>query len=475
MPPRRTPSSGRIFHLVIVLGLSLAAAAARGEAQFRNRDNPDPRDAGDPEYPIPYQLPREAEIRGVLERIRDYLRTAAPVGINDQRTGHPITDLAQPVASAVAATGPAGFSPLAYEMGVVHAGLLRAQEVTGDRAFGDFIRAQVEFLARSEGYFAAQEAAFHLGRKNSLVRLLDPRALDDCGSMCAALIRDGRAGLGPEVPGAVSRWSEWIAHGQFRLADGTLARQRPQAQSLWADDLYMAVPALAELGRSTGDDTWWQDAIRDVRQTSARLYNPEKHLYAHGWNANNPDAPQFYWGRASGWAVLAFCELLDVLPPGHPGYAEVLGQLREILRGVAAYQGGAGLWHQLLDRNDTFLETSASAMFVYGYAHAINRGWISPTTYGSIAQAGWCGLVTKVNDRGQVEGGCVATTFAGDAVYYYNRPVSVNALHGYGPMLLAGAEMIALLRNPEFTIEYKLRTYHYVPKAGGPTNYSEHP
>jgi unsaturated rhamnogalacturonyl hydrolase len=32
--------------------------------------------------------------------------------------------------------------------------------------------------------------------------------------------------------------------------------------------------------------------------------------------------------------------------------------------------------------------------------------------------------------------------------------------------LLAGAEMIRLLENPSFEIQYKNRTYHYVPKEG---------
>jgi hypothetical protein len=73
-----------------------------------------------------------------------------------------------------------------------------------------------------------------------------------------------------------------------------------------------------------------------------------------------------------------------------------------------------------------------------------------------------------------VEGTCVGTTLAGDQVYYYNRPTSVNALHGYGPMLLAGAEMIRLINNKHIAIEYKVRTYHYMPKDSGKTDYREH-
>jgi rhamnogalacturonyl hydrolase YesR len=406
-------------------------------------------------------------------RIRTYLNEAVPLKVVDRKTGKEITDFTTPVADAVTARSAANFNPLAYEMGVVHAGFLKAAEVTGDAAFIAASARQLQFIADRAPYFRAQEEKFHLGRSNSFTGLIDPQALDDSGSMCAALIRARIAKVGPDLLPVINTWSEYIAHKQFRLADGTLARQRPQAQSLWADDFYMSVPALAQMGRLTGERAWFDDAVKNVQQMTGYLFNRQLNIYTHGWNANNPDAPQFYWGRANGWAVLAMCDLLDVLPKDHPGYAPVLAQLRTTLRGVAQYQSGLGLWHQLLDRNDSYLETSASAMFVYGYAHAINQGWISPTTYGSIAQAGWIGVSTRINARGQVEGTCVGTTFASDPVYYYNRPASVDALHGYGPTLLAGAEMIRLLKNPAVDIQVKLRTYHYVPKDGGTTKYQE--
>ena len=304
--------------------------------------------------------------------------------------------------------------------------------------------------------------------------LLEPRALDDCGSMCAALIRARLAHLGPDLMPIIENWSAYVAKKQFRLGDGTLARQRPQAVSLWADDAYMGIAPLAQMGRLTGDRAWFDDAVKNVLGMSSRLFNPRLQIFTHGWNANNPDAPQFYWARANGWIVVALCDLLDVLPKDHPGREPVLAQLRASLRGIAQFQSGRGLWHQMLDRNDSYLETSASAMFTYGIAHAINQGWISPTTWGSIAQLGWVGVSTRINAQGQVEGTCVGTTFASDQAYYYNRPASVNALHGYGPVLLAGAEMIKLLKNPAFEIQVKLRTYHYVPKDGGTTNYREH-
>jgi unsaturated rhamnogalacturonyl hydrolase len=456
-----------------ITALLLAFPLHAGET-FSNRDNPDSKDEGEGRYPVPYQLPTVAEITAQLQRVHGFLTAQVPLRVVDSATGRPVTDFSKPIATATIERADAGFNLLAYEMGVVYSGMLKASAVTGDVRFNEFTRQRFQFVADQLPYFRAQEEQFHLGRRNAFRGILEPLALDDCGAMCASLIRARLAKVGPDLQPVIDTWSNYIAHVQFRLTDGTLARQRPQAQSLWSDDFYMGVPALAEMGRLTGDSKWFDDAVKNALQMSSRLFDKERGIYTHGWNANNPDAPRFYWGRANGWAVLTLSDLLDVLPKDHPGYEAVLAQHRALLRGVAQYQSGTGLWHQMLDRNDSYLETSASAMFVYGIAHAINQGWISPTTYGSIAQAGWAGLTTRIKDDGQVDGTCVGTTFAGDEVYYYARPANARALHGYGPVLLAGAEMIQLIQNPAFDIQVKLRTYHYVPKNGGKTDYREH-
>jgi rhamnogalacturonyl hydrolase YesR len=163
----------------------------------------------------------------------------------------------------------------------------------------------------------------------------------------------------------------------------------------------------------------------------------------HGWIQEMNPHPAFHWARANGWAIMAMAELLEVLPADHPGRAKVLDLYRAHVRGIAMTQGGNGLWHQVLDRNDSYLETSASAIFVYSITRGINRGWLDPRAYGPLVALGWNAVVKKVNDQGQVEGTCVGTGMAFDPMFYYYRPVSVYAAHGYGPVLLAGAEMIA--------------------------------
>ena len=70
--------------------------------------------------------------------------------------------------------------------------------------------------------------------------------------------------------------------------------------------------------------------------------------------------------------------------------------------------------------------------------------------YGPMCLLAWNAIATKINIKGQVEGTCVGTGMAFDPAFYYHRPVNVFAAHGYGPVLLAGAEIINLLKGYTF-------------------------
>jgi len=117
--------------------------------------------------------------------------------------------------------------------------------------------------------------------------------------------------------------------------------------------------------------------------------------------------------------------------------------LRRHILGIARYQGAEGFWHQLLDKTDSYLETSCSAMFTYTIARSVNKGYIEPR-YASIARRGWEGVMTNIRPDGQVEGVCAGTSVSDDLVYYYRRPAPSNDVHGIGAVLLAGTEMLLL-------------------------------
>ncbi|WP_438480233.1 glycoside hydrolase family 88/105 protein [Oleiharenicola lentus] len=455
---------GRCFGVIACMSVATVTAFAAGP--YGNRDNLDKSDTAEGQYPMPYHYPKVEEVTAVLQRVHAHLEHAMTTGIIDSKTREKITDLKTPVATAVASRGEEdGFPQIAYATGVTYSGMLHAAEVTGDPRYKNFVAERLKFLAEAIPYFRAQSEKFGVPQ-NSYRALFATDSLDDSGSMAASLIKARLVGAGPDLLPSIEHWASYVRYKQFRIADGMLARQRPQPESLWADDAYMSIPALTQMGRLTGDRGWYDEAAKQTLLFAKHLFNAEKGLYMHGRNMNQPLNPEFYWGRANGWVILAQCELLDYLPEDHPDRPKILELYRAHVKALAQLQSGAGLWRQLLDKEDSFIESSCTAMFVYGIAHGVNRGWISPVAYGSVAQAGWLALEKQVNEKGQLENSCVGTTFASDAVYYYNRPVSAHHGHAYGPVLMAGAEIIRLLQNNGklFDVKLQFRTYHYVPK-----------
>ena len=230
---------------------------------------------------------------------------------------------------------------------------------------------------------------------------------------------------------------------QGRLDDGTLVRHFPRKWTLWADDLYMSVAFLARMGKFTGDARYMDDAVNQVIRFNHYLFDEEKGLMHHCWYSDTQTPGVAYWGRANGWALLAHVDLLDRLPESHARCDTLLSLFRRHIRGIARYQSDEGLWHQLLDRSDSYLETSCSAIFTTVLARAVHKSYIEPE-YASAAKRGMEGVMTKIRPDGQVEGVCTGTGVGDDLKFYYDRPAPLNDVHGIGFVLLAAVEVMQL-------------------------------
>jgi unsaturated rhamnogalacturonyl hydrolase len=406
---------------------------------------------------VDYTVPSEADVKAALDRIRDHFVRSTPYRIVDTATGKPITDFSKPTKTAGIDTANGEFNDWSYSMGVVLAAMLQVTEVTGDTTFQDYTFKNFDFIFTHLPYFKEQAKAF--GPQNrGYGRLLDMRELDHCGAIGAALLKASATKPDPRYKEGIDLAATHILARQLRLPDGTLARPRPMPVALWIDDAYMSIPFLAQMGKTTGDPKYFDDAARQVVGMSARLFNRENGLFDHSWFAGMEDDARFYWGRGGGWMMMAMAELLSVMPETHSDRSKVLEIFRRGARGAVETQSGTGLWHQLLDKADSYLETSASAMFTFAIARGVNRGWL-PVSYAPVAQTGWRALETRIRPDGQIEGICVGTTAAYDAVYYYNRPTELKAMQGYGPTLMAGAEVITMLRG--FDIRRVNNTFYY--------------
>lgn len=412
-------------------------------AQKMNTDVTTPLHLLKPDYIVPYKVPTISEVTFQLNKVYNYLNEVTPNQFINKQTGAEIS-VERIDTNAIFKLG--DFRLTSYEWGVTYAGMLAAGKATGDVKFTNYTIDRLQLMANAFPYFKKLQNQFSLS-VNPLKSVVAPNSLDDAGAMCAAIIKTIQLNnANKSLQLLANNFIDYISLKQFRLNDGTFARKWPYPNSLWLDDLYMSVPALAQAGKLTGNKKYYDDAIKQVFQFSKRMFNKEKNVYMHGWIESMKEHPQFHWARANGWALMAMVELLDVLPSAYPGRDGIIHQLQLHVKGLAAVQSDKGFWHQLLDKNDSYLETSATAMYCFAIAKAINHRWIDAKAYTPVCILAWNALTTKINAQGQVEGTCVGTGMAFDPSFYYYRPINNFAAHGYGPVLLAGAEVITLLQ-----------------------------
>ncbi len=396
----------------------------------------------------------QSSIRAVMNRVHGYLLMASPLKPINGDTGAAVSLDNMPRNVALGRTD---IRINTYEAGVIYAGMLRATTVTGDQRYRNYVNTRLSGIARMASHMRANYPTATYDTYPSSVasgsvtlrRVLFPQNLDDSGSMCAAMIKAQRAGISNLRPW-IDNYANWVSRRQVRLSDGTFKRNDPLPNSVWLDDLYMSVPCLAQMGKLTGDRRYFDDAAKQIIQFHSRMFVTQNNLWMHGWVQEMSPHPAFHWARANGWAFMAMAELLTELPTDHPQRSQLLTIFKAHAAGLRRTQAPSGLWHQLLDRPDSYEETSSSAMFVFAITRAINKGWLSRPTWAPIALRGWNGLTRKVNSIGQVEGTCIGTGLGWDDTFYLYRPTDVNAAHGYGPIFLAGSEIIYLLQqHPE--------------------------
>ncbi len=382
--------------------------------------------------------------RALLQRVADAILTQTTRRLIDHTTGQTATESSTlPLRPEISIESK--FNAWFYQTWLLTDGMRRAAAVLESPAYRDYGEQNLAFLDRHLPYFERQHAA---GMKAAPAGdgKLSPIAF------YFGISEPWHTGLAPLV------MEHWIQtrdprHEAYRRRmDAYLAKAtrtddgaifRPNGR-LMADDPYMLVAYLLRAFRATGDKSRLDDAVGQILGAKHLLFEPSVSLYRHAYHLPSAKPLGQLWGRANGWMVLAQVEVLAGLPKTHPRYADVQAAFAAQAAGLRRVQDPAGGWHQLLDHPESWIETSCTGMFVYGLARGVNEGWLDRSATED-ALRGWAALTRKVTASGDVIDVC-GSTDVGDVNYYLNRPRLQGDLHGFGPFLLAGSEIIRLRR-----------------------------
>ena len=309
--------------------------------------------------------------------------------------------------------------PWDWTSGVFMIGLGQLQEYTGEPRYQDYYRAWIDYhLARG----------FAISRNDQIAP----------GLLCLLLYRQTHE---PRYLEAAERIGRYILHEAVRTREGGLIHFGPVGGSqMWIDSLFMLGPFLVELSEATGDPAYTQEALRQCLIMYRHLQDPSglcKHRWSEATGRTNPD----HWLRGNGWAFAAAAVVLSHLPAegSSPERDQLLARFQKQARALARHQAETGLWHTVIDEPQTYLESSGSALVIYGMVEGVRAGLLEKSCLAT-ANRGLFGLLAEVRihpDGSATMENISLGTRPGDAAYYNDVIRDENITFGVGAFLLA--------------------------------------
>ncbi len=244
-----------------------------------------------------------------------------------------------------------------------------------------------------------------------------------------------------------------------RTKDGSFWHKKIYPHQVWLDGLYMACPFLAEYGKTFNEPSLFDEAALQIIDTHKYLHDAKTGLYYHGWDESRQQrwadpttglSPNF-WSRSIGWYMMAMADVLDYMPKDHPKREEIISIFRELCNSVEKYRDPkTGMWYQVTDqvnREGNYIESSASAMFIYSWVKGAQKGYLSKDYLdkGEKAYDQFVNRFIKENEDGTISltDGCGVAGLGGEKnyrdgsyEYYINEAVRDNDPKAVGPFIM---------------------------------------
>ena len=212
-----------------------------------------------------------------------------------------------------------------------------------------------------------------------------------------------------------------------RTRDGGISC-RLESNELWVDFIYLMGPFMARYGRIAGEQKYVDEAFKQFEVHARHLVDPFTGLSRHAWCETPNHFPQStLWARGNGWLICAAVDLLDIAPD-HSGAKFAADTCKAALEAMREQQDRSGYLRHILDDRFSKFEASATVMYAYAAAKAVQRGIVGEEFIAS-AVKGWQVVAGSVQEDGAVPG--VAVPPGGPGVPFG------STLFGQGFFLLA--------------------------------------
>ncbi|KAI0846080.1 glycoside hydrolase family 105 protein [Daldinia vernicosa] len=250
-----------------------------------------------------------------------------------------------------------------------------------------------------------------------------------------------------------------------RTATGGFWHRQPNyPNQMWLDGIFMADSFYAKWTRlfDAENETAWDDIARQYDNIDAHTRNHTSNLLVHGYDESKQavwadpitGAAPLVWCRAVGWYFMSLLEVIPLFPPRHPGRERLTRYFTTLAAGLKEAQDeNSGNWWLIMSEPypgapGNYIESSASAMFTFGWLKGIRLGLLDESEYLEPALKAYRGLIEKfvkvddegaLNWEGTVEVGSLGSN--GTYEYYISIPLVENDHRGAGAFMLAAYEI----------------------------------
>jgi len=208
----------------------------------------------------------------------------------------------------------------------------------------------------------------------------------------------------PAMRQAVDRMLDWTLHKAPRNPEGVLYHTF-EAPQMWSDGINGAPPFLAAMGH-------FDEALMQIEGYRKLLFNPEKKLMAHIWDDGKQQfVDPGFWGGGNGWTAAGLALVIRHLPVSRSGDRANLARFaKDVIDGCLGHQRADGLFHDYVDRPETFVETNLAQMLTFALYQGMTDGWL-PASYRVHGDRMRAAARAKMDEHGFVRGACSAPDF----------------------------------------------------------------
>ncbi|MDL2318004.1 glycoside hydrolase family 88 protein [Eubacteriales bacterium OttesenSCG-928-A19] len=246
------------------------------------------------------------------------------------------------------------------------------------------------------------------------------RNVNTVGPMLALVHLYERTGNAAYLP-HIESWAGWVMNEMPRTEFGGLQHitvWNKHYQQLWADTLFMAVLFLLKTGLVLSCPDYVEEAKYQFLIHAKYLQDKTTGLWAHGWTFDcRHNFAGANWARGNSWFTAASVEMLSMLPEHDAACRMVRACLADQVLALWKLQRESGMFTTLIDVEETYEETSATAAIAFGVLKAVRMGYIGEG-YREMGEKAARAVIKRIAPDGTVMGVSGGTGMGHDLAHY---------------------------------------------------------